>query len=127
MKIKNREDIQVGDVVTYHHIEGGFLVTRTAKARAVKCDGYVLDNGRWIKQSATGSGYAIVSIERPEPPLPTDPGTVIDAKVVGVDSMQRLLRTNLAVASPWVAASFASGSRWLRDDEIESWTLVVSA
>lgn len=128
MKIQSREDIQVGDVVTYQRVKDGVLMTKTEKVDHVLSETFRTESGLILNFSSFGSGYAVIDIERPVPPLPTEPGTVIDAKVEGVDGVRRLLRTNASTLAPWVSATMPQGGfRWFVDAYIESWTLVASA
>lgn len=128
MKIDKREDIQAGDVVTYARVIDGVLVTETEEVTETHPSGIWLESGVAMSWREKNSVYAILDIERPVPPLPTEPGTVIDAKVEGVDGVRRLLRTNASTLVPWVSATMPQGGfRWFGDAYIESWTLVASA
>ncbi len=127
MTITNRKDIRVGDIVTYQYIEDGALVTKTEEVVAVQPLYFRTVGDAALYRGPSHSTYAVINIERPEPPLPPEPGTVIDANIKAVDGTYRLLRTDRDQGY-WVTATQAPvGIRWFEDSYIESWTLVASA
>lgn len=131
MKIQSREDIQVGDVITHQFVDDGVLVTRVDEVTSVGALGFHTKAGRSITRDPANSRYAIFDIVRPTPPLPTEPGTVIDAEVniPGVCGTRRLLRTDRPDACAYWVTATGTGNlfRWFGDFDIKSWTLVASA